>query len=531
MARLCNLTYVCFTLFIFIFSSSALGQNQVVQTHRFEKKQRGADNYFTVISLKNEGLALLRQKDEFNNGKQVSELIFLDTALQEKRTINFEIENRNHLVGHEYAPGHLYLLYRTGETNKNSVELIDFNIKDGDSKRYEIKPELDFKLTHFVKAGNSMILGGYVSKDPVILVYGMTTNLIKVVPGFFQNENELVDLRTNQNQTFNTVLIDRSAKTEKKFIFKTFDETGELLIEDVVPIDHNKSLQTCITSTLIREELMVMGTWSDRQSKQSSGFFTLAVDPFNEQKINYIDFAKLNHYLDYIKPSRAHRIKESSEKDIQAGRNPAFANYVMPFKIEERKNGFIMLAEVYTPMSSNPYNNAYNNPMAAYGPNPYFYNPYMLGYYYPGRMYRPYNFNNNIKNADEIRTTQAVLLVTDGNGNPVMDRSMKIEDIRRSALEQVSEFHYANGNVIFFYKNKENELIIKTIPEQGDVIETKQQIKLLDPLDEFRSEKEDSALQQWHENSFYVWGYQTIRNINKAERIRDVFYINKIIVQ
>ena len=125
-----------------------------------------------------------------------------------------------------------------------------------------------------------------------------------------------------------------------------------MLMEDIVPIDDNKSLLASMTSTLEREELVVMGTWGNRQSKQSIGFFTLAIDPFNEQKIQYLDFAHLSHFMDYMKPARAKRIKENSERDIQAGRNPAFANYVMPFKIEEYKTGFLLMAEVYDPLGN-----------------------------------------------------------------------------------------------------------------------------------------------------------------------------------
>jgi hypothetical protein len=36
---------------------------QVEQTQRFEIKQKNSDEYFTIISLEEEGLALIREKD------------------------------------------------------------------------------------------------------------------------------------------------------------------------------------------------------------------------------------------------------------------------------------------------------------------------------------------------------------------------------------------------------------------------------------------------------------------------------------
>jgi hypothetical protein len=517
------------------FATSAAGIAQISQPNRFEKKQKYSEEYYTIVPMMEEGLALLQEKDKYKGSKRTWELIVLDTLLEEKHVVEFEVEARHNLVGHEYTQGSLCFLYRTGDTNKNTLELFDFDIKGEKKGYYEIKPELDFKLTHFSKAGSNLILGGYVSKDPVILIYEMTTNRIKVVPGFFQKDNELVDLRVNQNQTFNTVVIDRSTKAEKKIVFRTFDQNGEMLLEDAVNIDDNKSLQTSITSTLEREELMVLGTYGSRQSKQSLGFFTLAVDPFGDQKIHYIDFSQLSHYFDYIKPARAKRIKEKATENVQSGRNPDYSDYVMPFKVEENKSGFVMLAEVYLPTTNYSQNNyPYSNPMyGGYGGYPYsYYNPYMPYYYSPSRMFRPYNYGSNVKNVDEIRTSEAVVLQINPKGEVLWDQSLKIEDVKRSSLEQIADFYQTKDSLFFIYRNKENELRIKKIEiENQETREVKVQVKLAEPLDEFRSERSEYGVRKWYGKSFYTWGYQTVRNNNnKDDRVRDVFFINKIVV-
>lgn len=524
-----RVVFFCLITCVFIFSvSPAFAQFR--QTHRFEMKQKGSDEFFSVISLKEEGLALLRERNKYEDGKQIWELIFLDTALQQKATVDLPIEPRHPLIGYEYVTGHLYLLYRTGETNKNSLELLDFSIPEGKEKsRYEIKPELDFKLTHFSKVASTLVMGGYVSNEPAVLLYNPQDNQIKVVPGFFQKDNELVDLRVNQNQTFNAVIIDRSTRSERKLVFKTFDETGKLLLEDIVPIGEDRSLQTSTTSTLIREDLMVLGTWGERQGKQSAGFFSLPVNPFSEQKINYIAFGELEHFTDYLNSKRANRIKENTREDIQAGRKPSFSTYVMPFKVEEHPEGFLMLAEVYNPSSNtNPY---YNSPYAnPYYYNPYYYNPFFSGYYPGMRMYRPYQ-GNNVKDANEIRTYSSVLVAFDASGKPIWDQSIKLDEVKRPALDQVSDYYYANPYVYFVYK-KESDLTIKIISiSDGDTKEHTEKIKLKEAHEELRNEKEfEGGIKHWAGNSFYIWGYQTIRNAqHKDDRVRDVFYINKAV--
>lgn len=504
---------------------------QPLQKERYERHQKNSDDYFNVISLREEGLALFRERDKYKNNDKIWELILLDTAMQEKSVIELPMNSRYKIVGYEVSPGRLFFLFRTGETTKNDFELIDVDLAGKETERYQIKPELDFKLTHFVKAGNYFVFGGYVNNEPAIIHYDLGTKQIRVIPGFFQKDTELVDLRTNINQTFNTVLIDRGGKENRKLVLRTFDETGKQLLEDIVPVDEQKSLQTGITSILEREDLAVLGTWGERNSKQSIGFYFLTVDPFQEQKIKYIDFGQLNHYLDYLNPKRAERLKLNSKEDATAGRIPNYTNYVMPFRLAEYPQGFLLLAEVYTPISNvNPY---YSSPYY-YNPyySPYGFNPY--GFYYPGlnRMYRPYAYSNNTKNTNEIRTNETVLISFDGKGEVNWDFSLKLDEMKMPGIEQATDFCMVDDRIYFLYK-KESDLKTKMISIKAEeVVENTIKVQTNDPLDEIRSEKEyEGGVRQWFGSTFYVWGYQTLRNNTKEDRIRDVFYINKVVVK
>jgi hypothetical protein len=515
------------------FISPVTAQAQIEQTDRYEIVQKNSDEYFTIISLEEDGLALIRERDKYRGNKQLWEIILLGTDLTEKAKFDIEINQRHRLLGYEIGRDVLYLLYRTGETTKNSLELVEVATEDGrESARYEIDPDLDFKITHFNKVGPNMIFGGYVTDEPAILLFQTAENSLKVIPGFFQKDNELVELRVNQNETFNSVLVDRSQRSERKLVYKTFDATGNLLLEDIVPLEEDVTLQNSLSSTLKREELVLLGTWGDKQGKQSRGFFSLAVDPFSQQKINYFHFGMMDHFLDYLNPKRADKIKESTGEAIVNGREPSFTSYVMPFRIAETSEGFVMLAEVYNPSSTmNPY---YNSPYGRpYYSNPYYYyNPFWPGYYPGMRMYRPYAYGDNIRNSDNIKLYETVAVAFDPQGNMLWDQSITLDDLKRPALEQVGDFYADSDNLHFVYK-KESELKIKSISlGEGTANEVTEKIKLRQPSDEIRSEKElEDGVRHWVGNTFYVWGYHTIRNPeNKENRVRDVFYINKIVV-
>ncbi len=505
---------------------------QVQQAERFELIQKGSDDYFTVISLEEEGIALVREKNKYEGNRKLWEIIVLDTSLKEQSKVDIEINQRYNLVGYEIARNYLYLLYRTGETTRNSLELVEISTAEGrETARHEISPELDFKISHFNKVGPNIILGGYVTNEPTILLYEPENNSIKVLPGFFQKDNELVDLRVNENSTFNVVLIDRSQRSERKLVFKTFDAMGNLLLEDIVDVDEDYALQNSLSTTLKREELMLLGTWGDRQGKQSMGFFSLAVDPFSQQKIKYFHFGEMDHFVDYLNPKRADKIKESTRDAIANGRKPSFSTYVMPFRIEETSEGFIVLAEVYNP--TNSMNSYYNSPYGRpYYGNPYYYNPFWPGYFPGMRMYRPYGYGDPMRNNENFKYSESVAVAFDAQGKIIWDHSLVLEETKRPVLEQVSDFYSDDEGLHFLYK-KESELRIKSISlEEGTAVETTETIKLLEPTEDIRSEKEfEDGVRFWYGNAFYVWGYHSVRNPeNRENRVRDVFYINKVVV-
>ncbi|HRJ30236.1 MAG TPA: hypothetical protein PLV21_16865 [Cyclobacteriaceae bacterium] len=502
---------------------------QLQQPARFEKERKFSDEDFTIISLKEDGLALIREKNKYKSGNKTWEVILLDTALQEKQNFDLEIDQRKNLIGYEQVAGSLYLLFKAGENFKLALDLIGINLKDAEISRYEIKTELNLQLTHFIKVESNFVLGGYVNSEPAVLLYNTLTDNTKVLPGFFQKQTELVDLRPNQNQTFNTILVDRSDRDQRKIVFKTFDATGIELLEDAAPIEDRYSLQTSISSTLIQEDMMVLGTWGSKNSKQSNGFYALVIDPFTDQPIKFTAFGELSSYLDQQSPKRAKKIKEKTKDAINEKRIPDFVNYVMPYRIEERPDGFILLAETYIPSTNvNRYPNNY-----PYGYTPYpYYSPFWG--YYPGtynRLYNPYyGYGPNTRNTDEIKGVQSVLIAFNPKGAVLWDYSLKLDDIRINSLEQITDFHVDGNRVIILYK-KESELKGKIITlGENEIKEFDEKIKLTNDADEIRSENRTNGLvRQWYGNNFYVWGQQTLLNKERrGEGNRQVFYINKI---
>lgn len=505
---------------IFSFASAYA---QVQQAERYEIVQRYSDEDFTIIPLKEDGIALFRKKFKFTDHNRTWELILLDSTATLKKTLELLIDNQGELVGYEHSHGFVHFLFAKNEL-KGEMEVVSINLQSYDQKSITITTELKIKLTHFNKCGDNFILGGQVGEESAVFIYMPSSNNFKIIPGFFKKRTELVDVRVNENQTFNTVLISRENRENNKIVFRTFDSSGKQLLEDDIAFE-DRSLQTGISSNLKRDDLMILGTWGSTGANQSLGFYGVSVNPFADQKIQFTFLGKLEHYLDYLKPKRAEKIRAKTDKALEQGRQPDFTNYILPHSIIEHEKGFILLAETYIP-SRDHYNSRYDPYSNTY--NSFNTNPYMP--YYPGSgMYNTNDarfYGSNVNNQEEIKTVQSQVLFFDPEGKVVSDYSIDLDQVKIPTLNQVTDFYLSRNDLYFLYK-KESELIIKKINLQTkEVTESVQEVKMSDPKDVIRSESKDGRIRHWYGNNFYMYGYQTVRF--EEGKSKDIFYINRV---
>jgi len=515
-------------LVLLCFPIPLLAQVQVTQPARYEYERKGSDHQFIIISLGEKGLALVRDTEKFDDGNKNWELILLDSALHETFVTKIAIDQRMNILGHDFRDGNLYLLFHEPESAGRTLNLTEIRA-DQTIKQHKIKPEVSVHFTHFYVVKEKAIFGGYINKQPAVFMYDIANENLKVIPGINEPNVELLDVRTNSNDSFNALLLQgRSSLKNRKIVVKTFDEGGALLVDDVIPIDENKTVLEAITSTLVRDEMVIIGTWTF-SGKQAAGIFSVVVDPFKEQTVNYYDFAQLNHFLDYLKPKRVAKIKAKAEWRRSVDKQPEFRINLSTVKIDETKEGFSFLGETYEASTS------YYRGTSPYGYSSYpptSYNPY--GYYSPfglsSMAYRPYPYSyyNTNPVINDMRVMSSAVMYFDSHGKLVSDFSLKFPEIKVASREQVSDFIHKNGLTTIVCKD-EKEVIVKISDANGEVLKEEKFKPELKNKDEIiRSEtREDSSIRAWYGKFFYVYGYHTIRD-EKEKKSRDVFYVNKI---
>jgi hypothetical protein len=516
---------ICSVLFFSLFRSPLY--SQVTQPLRYETEHKSGAYNYTVLSMGTAGLALFHQIDKYEGSKNFWEIVLLDSTLQATWQSEIELGNQFNLIGYDYIDEAAYFLYRLGSNDMGALHLIQIKTREHVIEKFDIETKLDFKLSYFNVIGNSDLLGGYVSRQPAVFLRELTSGRSKVIPGFFMKNTELLDIRTNQNRTFNTVIMDKS--TEKsQLVIKTFDETGAVIVDDVIEVDADKTLLTGITSSLLREDLLVTGTWGIRSGKVALGIYTVLVDPFEKQSIQYYDFSQFTHFFDYYSARKAARIKAKAGRRKKSGKLPKYGVYVNAARLVEDPEGFILLSEVYSPMSTgNSNNGVYNPAMYGYSPSPYNYgyNPYSFTSYNP--RYSPYGYSNSYHRTD-VTMRFASVAVFNPQGKLTEDTGMKINDIKLATLDQVSDFTANEQRIIQIYR-KEKELSISTTGRSDSVFTTKTTtpLALKNHNDAIKNEQEEEgSLRHWFGDFFFVWGYETVKE--KDAGTRNIFYVNKL---
>lgn len=496
----------------------------ISQPFRLEIEQAFSDNDFTVISLKRNGLVLLQEKNENKAGNRIWELNHLDSVLKENQKIEIDVDPNKFFFEHIYSEGHLTLLFKTEENIATELDMYSIQLSNYEVKKFRINPGLSINFTHFINIGKNYALGGYIGNEPVILYYNFDSDNLIVLPGVFQKNSKLLDLRANQNNTFNVVLADQTSGITQ-IILKTFDINGIELYSYKHAVNENYTIHSGLSSTLIHKDFYIVGLLGNRNDKQSKGFFLIPINPFKEKKFKSFYFGELHHYLDYQNSNRANRTKQKTLNSRKASKVPNFTNHVKPHRLVEYNEGVILLAEIYSESQSPPEYpddyTGYRNPL--YGFNDNYYNRY-------NNYYDRYRYL--IRYAPKSKISHAVLIAFSFEGERSWDVSVNMSDLSILGKEQTSDFCLSEGNPYMVYK-KDSELKIKSVNLEYDrEVQSTVPIKLTYPNQVIRSEqKYYGGIRFWYGKSFYVWGKQTIRdNSKRNEGTRQVFYVNKVVV-
>lgn len=494
------------------------------QKYRISIPGKASDRPYDIISMGSEGLALVRDLEKYGQGNKKWQVDLLDTTLVTFWTKELELDSRLHLVGFEHLSGRLYLLFRESQTTYLNFQLATLDFRQQSVQLDKVRFDLNFQLTHFTVAGTTALFGGYINSEAAVLLFDHTSDHPKVLPGMFTKDLSLLDLRTNINNSFNVLLLEKRRAGHQVLLVRTFDPNGNLLIDDEISIDSRFTILSGITSQLVHEEMLIAGTYGSGNSNDALGIYSVAVDPFREQPVAYADLGSISHYLDYLPEKKAQKVHEKIQKEKSSGKVPHYKANLLPIKMAEVGKSYFLFAETFHPPSNVTYY-PYGNPA---------WNSLYYPYATPGYPYRPSAFDNPYytqanRNA-EVKMIESLVVRFRSPSSTPDGVTLTFDDVRRPILDQTSDFIIRKDSVILAYKFK-SDIFYQHESEDpfSRPVPVKMAVQLAQPMDILKDEEDEGGLRFWYGQHFYAWGYRRVRaTLGDEVESRYEFYVNRL---
>ncbi|WP_420575962.1 hypothetical protein [Ekhidna sp.] len=481
----------------------------ILQPNRIEfEMERDASEFF-VVPGNQDGILVVEETGEGAKGGGFQwKLHMVDTSLQVKWSQTLVIPAGGSILGYEYFKGRFYLLFNKNQYRSEDLIVYQLSSESVEYAMYEITTVFPIDITHFESVGETILLAGYANFRPVVITYNINDRIPRVVPGFYDNKNDILDLIVDNESRLFTVILSEKMRNKKYTVrVKTFTDKGDVIQDNLIDPGERRSLLDAASTTFAGGLQYLAGTHSRKSLQYSQGFYLSKFINGQQQFNKYYPFADLNNFFGHMKPKREERIKNRIERKRAKGKIKKFNYRLLVHKILEREGEYIMIAEAYYPRYN--YSTRSNN-LSPYGYTPTFRNnPYFLGYKY----------------------THAVVLAFDPNCNILWDQTFKIEDIQTYSLEENVVVSASGDRVILMYL-EENEIRTKVV-EGNDIVEgrTFNPVKLSFESDEVKSRDPNvEGLKKWYGKTLFAYGEQRIKNQSGigGQTQRRVFYINKI---
>ncbi|MEO1051182.1 MAG: hypothetical protein AAFX87_11175 [Bacteroidota bacterium] len=502
-----------------------LAHSQIYQPKRYEIEFENDDEYFNVLPADENGIILFRSIDNEGDFKHEHyEVKLLDTDLGEKWQKTIITDNKFSLKGFDYTQGYFYLLYKKGVRTRDGLHIVKIDVNTGDESTFDIENEVEFEFSHFVISGKNAVFGGYFSNRPTLVMYDMEDERMKVLPGFFQRSSFLLELKANDVQnTFNVLITEKNFANETTLIYKTFDNEGNTLVNNVIKLAGKMRILDGRTNDPSEQGLIITGLYSKLSSEMCDGVFFAKIRPGEDYEVKFHELENFESFFNYLPDKRKEKLKNKAK--IKGADNFNFRSRLLMHELIQLDSDYLFVAEVFQPQFGAPTTSAYGRLYPGVGaPQPA--QPVTQWVSHINRAQDTEGFSG-------FKYEQAFLVGFDENGEKLWDNSFQIEDVETFAPEQVVKVYADQHKVDLLYKY-DDELRFKVIEKDRIVVrDTTVNLELLYPDDKLKNNNEEmTGVERWYDHYFFVWGYQRITNSldNEVDQKRNVFYINKVYI-
>ncbi len=488
--------------------------SQISQPARVEIPLAREDDSYIVIPAAKDGLFLFKELERDNEGNKVIQVMRLDDSFDVQWVRTQAIGTSYEYIDHYFKDGRAYLLFNNFSAKDRNLALVTFDLL-GNIQNLPIRNFIPFTYFDFNATGEAILIGGYFNYRPVVIFYNFEERIPRILPGLFNDRSTIIELRINDNGTFDVLLTGRTLDKKNTIFINTFDMTGNMVKKITLDTDRFHNLLFGRSQLMEGNAQIVAGVYGRFNSEYSRGLFVANVNQFGEQKMKFYNYAELKNFFSYMKARREKRVRDRIERRKIKGKKIKFNYRVLVHNLVESGDQYILLGEAFYPK----YRNVSGSSSGS------FFNPVWT-------VNRGL-FSNSLV-FDGYRYTHAVVMGFDKSGNLLWDNSFEINDVLSFELEQFVHAATSGSNVALLYVF-DNQIRSKII--HGDeVLEGKEllDIKLKYDTDQVTGDATNVlGLEKWYDNVFFTYGTQLVKNVQVrgVEVERNVFFINKVVYE
>lgn len=497
-------TYFVWCALLLVATVPAPAQAQMAQTTRLElpaDPSRAED--FDVLPLAGRGLLVTIRKDDYLT-RTPPEIQFqrYDTNLKPIWITTVRPDEKFEALLDYH--NELYKFWLLHQPDTDNYQIIRLNTDDGLAEVFvgDLLPGL--VVQQFKVLGNRAYIGGTYRSRPVVMSYSFFDGTATVLPGLYGNQTEINSIEVDEIRQEVHIMI-HSLRRKCQFRIHSFTYQNKPL-RTVTFDGAGRSLVSGKLLTINSDELLLIGNYSNDCSPYSEGIYVTRIRHGDDQPdvIQYIEFARLQNFFNYLKPKRQQKLRDRVARRQQEGKDTRLRYRLLVHNPLPTAEGLLLVAEVYYPQYRNaavPNYNAFTNPLMS------------------NRLSRTF---------EGFHYTHAFVCGFDRQGNFLWDNCLPIRDLESGKLTPMVQVSQQGERLVLAYPDK--GAINTEVIEGNRVLKEPENFTLTTGSD---AEKvlfsSNDNLAAWYGQYFLAFGYQKIapdRGFNGPQR--DVFYINKL---
>lgn len=502
---------------------------QVQFTQRFEVESHWADDDFYVLPTE-KGVVGFRMKAENAFGRKDQFQYFTaDFQLGAEKPIERKLDDYYELVGFDLDRDLLYVLFNKGSQYDDEKAIFEIDIESRRLKELELASILEMELQDFLVFNKKAVFMGKYDYRPVIQIFDIETEEVVTVPGLFEKDAKILQMRKDPElNVFDVVMTRRDAFKNKIVSILTYDTDGNKLREVKIDDLEDPSMEIVeglLTSSNNYKQALI-GPYGLKKKEAYQGLYFTKINEFGEYANRFYDITDFENFYNYL-PDKAREKKwKRIERRDEKGKNNPIRNVLVTREIQASNGLYLVYNDHFVSASSR-----YAPRDGRYVSNFYRLNPMMGGY---GGLYNPMWLDPRFRGSqtvDQYKFLSAQFILLNAEGDILWENAINLDNSGKNDPMKYGELVFDGGNLFYMYI-QEKELMLSQIKEGGIVMENEPfEIELVNENERIAETRENSLqLIWWYDNYYLLTGKQRIRYQREdgREKSREVDFFTKI---